>query len=256
MGQVQRLFSSESYYWGEMFVTHMKPQQNSQGCVLFLHGYPAAKQKNYDVAEVFALSGFDVFLPHYAGLGWSKGVFGFEKSRDEIAKLAREIKAQRPDCPLSVVGHSWGGLLAIQIADQIDGNLLLFAPLSYIPSEDSGDIENKNYSNLKNFTNFISSISPKNSAQYSFDKLYAEINRLRLDEENQIAWMMNHRITVTILHAPDDDVIPIRHSRDLVQKLSTGASSSSLIEVPHEDHSFGNDRAAFLGIIQSLVPKR
>ena len=71
-------FSASPRWYDDMYVLHFTPSKTPpKGTVFILHGYPSLGRKNYDFAEVVAANNYEVYVPHYPGLGLSKGQFGF-----------------------------------------------------------------------------------------------------------------------------------------------------------------------------------
>ena len=87
--------------------------------VLFLHSSGLSGRQWRRYALALAEQGWRAFAPDYIGCGDSEGWHGegpfhFHADRSAMAELAREL-----DEPLALVGHSYGGLLALQIAVEL-----------------------------------------------------------------------------------------------------------------------------------------
>ena len=108
-----------------------------------LHGFPAVRSKqNVEIAERLAeqlQSRVEVLF--YSGLGIAPGIFRFQDCLREVTAHFRELVQKHPDRSLDIVGHSWGGFLALAMA-QVEpvaarlrkmvliSPLLRFAPLA------------------------------------------------------------------------------------------------------------------------------
>lgn len=90
--------------------------------VIFLHGYPGY-EKNLDLAQAVRRAGFDALYVEYRGVWGSGGTFSFDHGLEDAKAVVawgrdREnakkygFAAQR----MAVVGHSFGGWLALMTA--------------------------------------------------------------------------------------------------------------------------------------------
>ena len=105
---------------------------------LFLHGFPAESGKNEDLAaEVAGSLHQDVYLLHYRGLGNALGSFSFAGSIREALAVARTLLDRYPERNLNLVGHSWGGLVALNLLTEVSEarihRVFLMAPLTFLP---------------------------------------------------------------------------------------------------------------------------
>jgi pimeloyl-ACP methyl ester carboxylesterase len=105
--------------------------------LLFLHGFPGQTGKNEDLAEAMcSRTGLNAHVIHYSGLGKSPGKFSFSRSIRESVQLARELIRTEGYERLILVGHSWGGLVALNVMSQFPGlihKMVLLCPLSRFP---------------------------------------------------------------------------------------------------------------------------
>jgi pimeloyl-ACP methyl ester carboxylesterase len=88
--------------------------------ILFLHGFPANRGvKNLDIADCVQREfQHDTYLLHYKGLGESPGAFKFTDSIEEASRVVELIMRDKAHKELRIVGHSWGGLVATNIAQR------------------------------------------------------------------------------------------------------------------------------------------
>lgn len=114
------------------YLIRFRPEKFSRVFFL-LHGLPANRNtKNLDMAEYLSQKeNACVYILHYRGLGESRGAFLFTQSIQEATAVARKIAAMHPDFPLSLIGHSWGGMIATNIlhhAPQLLKQVILISP--------------------------------------------------------------------------------------------------------------------------------
>lgn len=136
MSEIELAYSSRTYFQNDIFVTEHSPLQTPKGVFVLLHGFPAWVSKNYDIGEQLVLSGYKVYIPHHRGLGQSPGRFRFNECLRETRQFINHIKKSNSNLKLSLMGHSWGGYLALSHLDLIDTNLILLAPLAQFPKEE------------------------------------------------------------------------------------------------------------------------
>ena len=100
---------------------------------LFLHGFPSIRSRqNRDIAEVTARETggrADVLL--YDGLGFSPGVFSFERCLSDVRQFVKSLVGSGLE-KIDLVGHSWGGFLSLVLAKEhpsLIRRLVLMSPL-------------------------------------------------------------------------------------------------------------------------------
>jgi len=96
---------------------------------LFLHGFPG-NEKNLDLAQAVRRAGWDAIYFNYRGSWGSGGAFSFANSLEDVATALAWIRA--PDNAaehhfdpnrVAVIGHSFGGWLALQSAGRLPPNV-------------------------------------------------------------------------------------------------------------------------------------
>ncbi len=213
----------------------LKANRN-KSAVLMLHGFPGWINKNYDIAERLALQGHSVFLPHYRGLGHSKGRFSFEKSITDIEALIETINAEFRLKKLSLIGHSWGGLVASIISPANLHKTCLLAPLINLPNKKA----------LIKLTSDLIVEHPNDCGNHtpaSLAALFRDLTGKILKKDLSIRAKNNQLV---IFHGSQDSVINPALSKKLklvVPKLR--------LNVLYDDHSFSKDRRHFLSLIES-----
>ncbi|MFC1522856.1 alpha/beta hydrolase [Elusimicrobiota bacterium] len=214
---------ARAFFWKGMYIFELLPTsaRAAKGMFICLHGFPAWSTKNYDIAEYLCLLGYAVLIPHYHGLGFSKGEFSFKQSAQRADHFIRYVKKYYK-MPVSLMGHSWGGYLAIALCHHIEKNLLLFAPLSRFPAGRS----------LSQLIKGLFLEAPDDCRRYTTATMRKELESLARSTsyEKFFTKMANKRLL--IVHGKNDNVIPIEDSRALVAKLKV---SSDILELD-DDH--------------------
>jgi pimeloyl-ACP methyl ester carboxylesterase len=213
-----------------MYVFELLPagRKIPKGLFICLHGFPAWSTKNYDIGEQLCLLGYAVLIPHYPGLGFSKGDFSFKRSRESIDNFLAFAK-RKYRLPLSLMGHSWGGYLAISLCRHVDKLLLLFAPLSIIPTGKP----------LRALVAGLLVKHPSDCRRYTKARMQKELESLgaALSPADFVETMA--RKPFLVVHGTNDDVIPLKDSSALVAKAK---GSAELIELEDEHLLFRHRR--------------
>jgi len=85
--------------------------------LLFVHGYAEHSGRYEEMAEWFAARGCAVHAYDHRGHGRSDGirchVARFEEFVDDLASMLASVQAEHADLPVTLVGHSMGGLIAL-----------------------------------------------------------------------------------------------------------------------------------------------
>lgn len=124
-------------YFQDLYVKSFRPSQTSKHGFIFFHGFPGGGVRNEDLGEAIQQqTGSNCYVVHYGGLGQGKGKFSFRRSVDQSLQLIDSIISEEKLDSLSIYGHSWGGLVAINAADKIRAKLdklILVSPYSMLP---------------------------------------------------------------------------------------------------------------------------
>ncbi|GAB3059353.1 alpha/beta hydrolase [Intrasporangium mesophilum] len=121
--------------------------QNPRAAVLLLHGYGENIAHYQRLAAQLTEAGLEVWGLDHIGHGHTPaqhpGVFGSVDNLAENARiLLRRLEETRPGLPVVLVGHSLGGVAAVQVATTepaLSGLVATGAPLSGLPREGVGE---------------------------------------------------------------------------------------------------------------------
>jgi pimeloyl-ACP methyl ester carboxylesterase len=200
--------------------------ENTGPATLFLHGFPGVRSKqNKDLAEKASRLGRRCFVPLYAGLGQAEGEFSFLKCRDQVRSFAKELLQAHGT--LDLVGHSWGGYLALGIAaeeqEKID-RLVLMSPLLYFFTLDLAQ-------------QAFRMTAEGNQALHLgvTDDLAREFHTLgNKDRAEDLARAVSAETKVSIFQAASDDTTPASYAESLVNRFKKRPSYEAVVT----DHSF------------------
>lgn len=103
----------------ELVCETWRPDGEPRARVLLVHGFGEHKGRHRELARELATAGFAVHLFDLRGHGESDGRRGhvdrFAEYRSDVARVAGEV-APGPEPPLVLLGHSLGGLIALDAA--------------------------------------------------------------------------------------------------------------------------------------------
>lgn len=198
-----------------------------------LHGFPGIHSKqNREIAEVIAeVTGdrTEVFL--YSGLGVAPGLFSFRKCIREVESRIADILDESSSIRIRLIGHSWGGYLALRMASIYAGRLeklVLMSPLLEFPSEEVARHGLKAYQNeypklqlgdIEELALEMSTVANENSP---FDLIAT------LPED----------LEVLFLQAKNDEITPDIHALKALEYFKR----PPVFEFVETDHSFVDNR--------------
>ena len=234
------LIKGRAYRHQGMYVFELLPagRKKAKGLFVCLHGFPAWSTKNYDIAEQLCLSGYAVLIPHYPGLGLSEGLFSFARARATIETFLGFAEREY-GLPLSFMGHSWGGYLAISLCRRVERLLLLLAPLSVFPTGAA----------LSALIDGIFADSPEDCGLYTKATMREAIGSLGAAFSLEGFVETAARKPCLIIHGKDDSVIPVQDSRALAVKA---AGKVKLVEF-EDGHLLYRQRLRVLGLVSRWV---
>lgn len=212
---------------------------------LMLHGFPAAVfsepiyEKNHDIGLYIAQNTrMDVCLPHYKGLGKSCGSFSFIKSIADATDIGRELIDAYGYNRVHLIGHSWGGLVAMNVLrDLVDniGKVVLLSPFTEIPDATS----------LERLLKVISvDVHIDFEAGTIEDAVHEFIHVRQCNSPGAVAQLCTKN-DIMIIQSKEDDEVPVQSTRRFVEKFKV---KPHYIEF-ESDHRFMLNRAQVMQLI-------
>lgn len=195
----------------------VRPRADRAGIVI-LHGAGSCKENHHDYARVARAAGFAAVCFDQRGHGQSDGSMGAGAARDvvAIAELLRSrigenapVPSGRP--PIALRGSSMGGYLAIVSGTQLDAGAIVAICPAGVQLLRSG-LAARRFS-------FAADV-PAFDAFLAANDLAAAAARLSAP--------------LLILHAQDDESVPVEQSRDLAQRVRS--PGSRLMVIAGGDH--------------------
>ncbi len=230
------------------YLIRFRPEKPSRQAILLFHGFPAYRAtKNLDLAErLHHHFQRDVFLLHYRGLGESRGVFRFTEAIREAYALVDRLVEKEGFEPLAIVGHSFGGLVALNTAAEKAEKVrtaILLSPLCDLdPQQDL-------------YTWILRGVREELPGVYgdrSEAAVLADLETIRSDySPMKKAPSLAPHLRLGFIQALQDDTTPASATRALVARF---AAPPPYLELDL-DHSFTQDRARLVRELIALQEK-
>ena len=232
----------EGFYIGDQFGFRYFPTSNlyakEKSPVLILHGFPGWNTKNEDIATALALNGYGSYLIHLPGLGESKGLFDFSSVVEKTKQIAEFICKIHDVSKLPIIGHSFGGFLALAIKE-IASSLTLLAPLSNLDKKENIDLVAADFFKRTEGNTVYSNPD-------ELKKVYLEIAE-KYPEEMLTRGLSD--IPTLLIHGTEDLRIPVSQSRALKESLG---EKSSYVELT-DDHRFTQTRKNLPSLVKDFL---
>ncbi len=183
-----------------------------RGGVVILHGAGSCKESHYDFARLLVSAGIGAIGFDQRGHGDSGGQMD-GRAIDDIASISELLRSKLVNtaAPIAVRGSSMGGYLAILAAPLVDAR----AVVAICPASAEG---------LRR--SLATGTARFDADQAALDALFAS--------HDLHAAAQSLRIPLLMLHAEGDEQVPVEHSRELAQRVSS--PGSRLITVPGGHH--------------------
>ncbi len=181
-----------------------------KGGVVILHGAGSCKESHYDFARALLPVGLASISFDQRGHGDSDGPMD-ERALDDVAGMARLLRARAGIDAVALRGSSMGGYMALAAASASDAR----AVVAICPAS-AGGLRRALRSDERRFDADVEAVDAV----------------LDANDLDQIVPALE--LPVLLLHANGDEVVPVEHSRELANGLR--AERSRLIEVPGGHH--------------------
>jgi pimeloyl-ACP methyl ester carboxylesterase len=217
-----------------MKVSVIGPNTDSDALItVFLHGFPALHSKqNREIAEVAAKNlERETHLLFYTGLGFAPGEFRFQKCLSDVATYFAELIEKRPKVKIDIVGHSWGGYLALQMATRFAPQIrrmVLMSPLLMFSAIDLGVEILDDYAR----NNPMLTLGDPEELAVDFTEIGSSMPAAEL------IGAVSEAIEILFLQARNDDITPTRFALNMIDDFKR----RPLLEIVDTDHSFIVDR--------------
>lgn len=180
------------------------PEETSKQVIIYFHGNAGSLNGWGEVAaELRAKLKINVWIVDYPGYGKSEGTIQSERQILAFAERFYEVVKQKfPNSNLIAYGRSIGSAPATWLATQKHIPLILESP----------------FSSFSTLASEIAPWFPSFLRRYSF--------------KNEV-WLKSYKLPLFLVHGSQDEVIPVKHSRDLSKKFP----NSKYVEVHGATHN-------------------
>ncbi len=240
MHQTQGIFQGADNL--PLFYQSWQPEGEPRAVVVIAHGFGEHSGRHETLARPLVAGGYAVFAYDHRGHGHSPGKRGYisqwREFREDLAAFLNMIRQENSSRPLFLLGHSLGGLIALEYALRHVHNLTgviasspflaeanLPAHLHFISRVLSRLWPGLNVSTGMDYSGI--SRDPAEVKRYADDPLNHSLGTPRLGTEitAAIAWTQTHadewKIPLYIYHGTADKVIPIEGSRTFFAHVTT-----------------------------------
>lgn len=208
--------------------------------VVLGHGVTANKDRPFllTLATALASAGYETIRFSFSGNGQSQGIFQDSCPSKEVGDLHSVLQAF-PGRHAIYIGHSMGGAVGLMGLSQ---GLKLHRFISL-----AGMVHPHLFAQTE-----FGDVCPDSPTGWMWGKPDCPLSRKFLDDMEAIGTLLPVaalvEVPMLIIHGTADDVVPVEHSRELVQ----ANPEISLIEMPETDHMF-SDNASDLLMAQHVI---
>jgi len=205
--------------------------------ILLLHGFPGVAPIMNDLASSLCQAGFEPMIFHYRGCWGSGGRYSFLGALTD-ARKALNVLIRRKEVDgenIAVVGHSFGGLVAIHTATKSD-NVKAVVALCPVSSLTKHLMSPHRKVILRRGLPFVSGLAMK-KALSEWETLSERYDPI--DYVDQISPR-----PFLLIHGDRDDIIPIECSTEL---LARAQEPKEMTVINGADHIFAGKRGFVTG---------
>ena len=191
------------------------------------------------VTEIMQQKNINFEVISYPGIN-DEGVFTFEKSKHHTFNAIKEKINQ--GYSLTIIGHSWGGLLSLLALDQFKfDQLLLITP--FLLNLDRNDI----LSILKNYSNDFPKLIPIETIEKNTNEVQSTMNLLI-----NVLHKKNNQTDIKVFINIEDEIVPIDILKNLIRSSNVFKSKVTLT-TSSNDHNFSKGTCDLRAWIKSHV---
>jgi alpha-beta hydrolase superfamily lysophospholipase len=241
------------------------PSADAARLVVLVHGYGEHIGRYQHVARALADRGAEVIGPDHTGHGQSSGdrvlVEDFEPLVDDLRQVVGEA---RNELPVVMVGHSMGGLIATRYAQRHGAELaglVLSAPAVGLRPIMEGWLAAPELPSDPIHGSVLSR-DPEVGEAYDADPLVWHGSWKRPTVE---AWVAAEQaiekdggfgdLPLLYLHGSDDQLVPVRMARPVVERLAGPDSETHIIDGARHEVLNELDKEATLSLVASFADR-
>lgn len=260
----------------KIFTRSWKPEGKPRGVVVIVHGFNSHSGQYLWVGEQFAAQGLAVYALDLRGRGRSEGeryyVEQMEDYVEDVQTLVKTAKAENPNLPVFVLGHSAGGVISCHymLSHQSEVNgfvcesfafelpvpdivLSFLKGISYItPHTHVFSLKNKDFSRdsavVESMNNDVLIKGESQPAQTG--KVLINASRQLREDAPQIT------LPVLILHGTEDKATSPSGSQHFYENVGSADKTLKLYEGHFHDLLNDIDKEIVMADIQSWIDER
>lgn len=215
--------------------------QNHENAILYIHGFPGPYEtlqpgtlRVADQLFDYLSSKFDFYYPLYT----IKQSFSLLNSLSDCAKVLKEITNKNKYSSITLVGQSWGAVIALHLSSTYNfKKILLITPFLSIPKGDASVIL------VQAFCQQYPGLLPPET----FEKVVNELITIG-ENDAPIKNIKNTKSDIIIFASEKDEVVPL----PAVRAVASVNEKAKIIVLSDQSHSIEN-RNEFLRIFQNEI---
>ncbi len=244
----------------DLYYQRWRPDQDAKAVVAIVHGFGEHCGRYPNVVDTLVPAGYAVYSFDNRGHGKSFGKRGhideWEDYRTDVFAFLEQVRENEPDTPLYLMGHSLGGLIALdfilRLPDGVEGVVIsgpaltqgAVNPLLLIASRIISVIAPSFGLDTQLESTDISR-DPQVVMTYQKDPLVHSMASARLGTEmgSAIKWVRKHaadlKVPILLIHGGEDKLVPAKTSQEFFEKITL--EDKNRIEYDGYYHETHND---------------
>lgn len=242
---------SQEFNEKTVFIKGLKANYKIQGegdPFLILHGWRSSSNSWISVQKILAIKGFKIIIPDFPGFGNSETPKNPWSVDDYIEWLKDFIEETKINTPVFLLGHSFGGRVAIKFSVKYPETIksqILLASAGIKPELNS---KQRIFSRMAKVGNFIFSKKPlrsfKNQGENIFYYVIRQTDYLKVNKtmretmkkilaEDLSGFLIKIKQKTLIIWGKKDKLVPVMYAYMMKEKIL----NSKLIILPDSGHS-------------------